>query len=179
MLTITIPSGEVFNSNTNEIFVVSGRTLHLEHSLISVSKWEQIYCKPFLNKDHKTEEELRTYIKCMTIETNVDPYLYLNLTSDNVRDIVAYMESPSTATTIKRQKKGGHKEKMTSEVIYYSMIANNIPFECEKWHLNRLLTLIEVCSIKNTPQKKMGRNEILRQNAQLNAERLKHLNTKG
>ena len=182
MLTITIPAAEAYNNATDEFVSIKEQTLTLEHSLVSLSKWESKWEKPFLSKDSKTTAEIIDYVRCMTLTQNVDPIVYRFLTKKNLEDVLAYIEKPMTATTFSNWKEGGtrgRKEIVTAEILYYRMIAFNIPFECQKWHLNRLLTLIRVCDIKNQPQKKMKRGEILRSNAALNAARRKRLNSKG
>lgn len=181
MLTITIPATEYFNEKTQEFFTLKEQTLQLEHSLVSLSKWESKWCKPFLSKEEKTSEETIDYIKCMTITQNVSPDVYSRLTNSNIETIKDYIDAPMTATTFYEDpaQKGRAKETITSELIYYWMISLTIPMECQKWHLNRLLTLIRVCNIKNTPPKKMSKGDIMRRNASLNAARRKQLNTKG
>jgi len=155
MLTITIPAREMFDERTQTFSTTKEQTLQLEHSLVSLSKWESKWCKPFLSKDEKTAEETIDYIKCMTITQNVDPDVYNRLTNANIKMINDYIEAPMTATTFSDNKQGGGgKEIITSELIYYWMIALTIPMECQKWHLNRLLTLVRVCNIKNTPPRK-------------------------
>lgn len=166
---------------SKEIFVETPpATLQLEHSLLSVSKWESKWKIPFLSNSEKTTEQTLDYIRCMTINRNVKPYVYSALSSADIGKILDYIADSHTATTIKRMggKKGGGREIVTSELIYYWMILYGIPFECQKWNISRLLTLIEVCEAKQNP-KKMGRNEILRSNAQLNAARRAKLHTKG
>ena len=158
---------------------VKGQTLRLEHSLVSLSKWESKWCKPFLSKDEKTVEETLDYIKCMTLDQNVDSNVYFCLTEENIKQINDYISAPMTATTFSNNKKGASREQITSELVYYWMIALNIPFECQKWHLNRLLTLIRVCEIKSQPPKKMSRSELASRNAALNEERKRKLNTTG
>lgn len=180
MLTITIPAVEMFDEKTQEFFTTKEQTLQLEHSLVSLSKWESKWCKVFLSKEEKTSEETIDYIRCMTITQNVDPNVYNRLTRSNIQEINKYIEAPMTATTFYNDdQKGRGRETVTSELIYYWMIALNIPMECQKWHLNRLLTLIRVCNIKNSPPKKMSRREIMNRNAALNAARRKQLNSKG
>lgn len=180
MLRITVPATEQFDEVKGEFITTKEQTLQLEHSLVSLSKWEAKWCKPFLYTDHKTDEETIDYIKCMTITQNVKPEVYQCLTAENIKQIQEYIYAPMTATVISENKHGKkNREIITSEVIYYQMIALNIPFECEKWHLNRLITLIRVCNIKNQPAKKMSSGEIKRRNAALNAARRKKLNTKG
>ena len=181
MLQITIPSRELWDESTNEFVITKEQILQLEHSLISISKWESKWQKAFLTKQEQTHEETIDYIKCMTLNQNVDPNVYNYLTNDNIRQINAYIDSPMTATYFSEEKggRGGRGEQITSELIYYWMIALQIPFECQKWHLNRLLTLVRVCNIKNQPPKKRSRREIMSRNAALNAARRKQLNTKG
>ena len=185
MLRITVPAveeSELWDEAT-ETFVknpgVKEQTLQLEHSLISISKWESKWCKPFISKDEKTDEETIDYIKCMTINQNVDPSVYDHLTTDNLKDIRDYINAPMTATTVREIKSNTSKEIVTSELIYYWMISLQIPVEFDKWHLNRLMTLIKVFNVKNTPPKKMSRRELMSRNAALNAARRKQLNSKG
>lgn len=178
MLNIVVPDQEFFNEETQEFFTLKGQTLQLEHSLVSLSKWESKWNKPFLSKNEKTSKETIDYIRCMTITQNVKPYIYDMLTNENILDINKYIDSPMTATTFNVQNTPS-REIVTSEIIYYWMISLNIPLECQKWHLNRLLTLIRVCNLKNVPSKKMSKKEIMSRNAALNAARRKKLNTKG
>lgn len=180
MLQITIPATELFDDDKQEFVYTKEQTLKLEHSLVSLSKWESRWQKPFLTKEERTIEETIDYIKCMTITQNVDPDIYNYITNDNVRKVNAYIDAPMTATTFSNNGKGRpNREQITSELIYYWMISLNIPFECQKWHLNRLLTLIRVCNIKNQPAKKMSKGEIMSRNRALNEARKKQLNTKG
>lgn len=153
--------------------------LQLEHSLDSLSKWESKWNKIFLTKEKKTSEETLDYIKCMTITPNVDPGVYQRLTPDNTREITEYISAPMSATYFPDTNGGPSREQASSELIYYWMITLNIPFECQSWHLNRLLALIRVCNIKNQPAKKMGAKELRSRNRELNEARRKQLNTKG
>ena len=178
MLEIIVPGREFFDEDKNEFVITKSTKLTLEHSLISLSKWESKWEKPFLSSDKSVPETI-DYIRCMTLTQNVDPLVYNSLNNENVQDVVKYIEAPMTATKVKAQKHARNSETVTAELIYYWMIALNIPFECQKWHLNKLLTLIEVCSIKNQPQKKMSRSEILRSNRELNAARRAKYKTKG
>ena len=164
MLQITIPARDDLWDEANGEFVTSKeQKLVLEHSLVSLS----------------TEETI-DYIRCMTLTQNVDPKVYNFLTDENIRDVNAYIEAPMTATWFSNSNTGKqNQEQITAELVYYWMIALNIPFECQKWHLNRLLTLIRVCEVKNSPPKKMSKREILSRNAALNAARRKQLNSKG
>ena len=180
MLKITVPESEVYLPSTNEFVQIKETNLQLEHSLVSISKWESKFCKPFMSKDPKTTEELLYYIKCMTINPNVDSNCYLGLTESNIKDIKNYIQSPMTATTFsKHGSSTPSREIVTSELIYYYMIALGIPFECQKWHINRLMTLIKVCNIKNSPPKKMSKSAIMAQNRELNAARRNALHTRG
>lgn len=180
MLRITIPTQELWDSDKQEFIYTKEQVLQLEHSLVSVSKWEAKWCKTFLSKKEKTYEETVDYIKCMTITQNVDPDVYNYLTEENMKEINNYISAPMTATWFSDERTGSaNNEQVTSELIYYWMIALNVPFECQKWHLNRLLTLIRVCNIKNKPPKKMSKSEIMSRNAALNAARRKQLGTKG
>ena len=180
MLQITIPAVELFDETKNEFVSTKEQTLQLEHSLVSLHKWESKWCKPFLSKQDKSPEELLDYIKCMTITQNVDPNIYNFLTDDNLREINSYIEAPMTATRFSddgNNKK--NREIVTAELMYFWMITLNIPFECKKWHLNSLLTLVKVCTIKNQPPKKRSAKEIMSRNAALNAARRKQFNTSG
>lgn len=181
MLQISIPiSPEGWDEEKQEFVEPQEKTLQLEHSLVSVSKWESKWHKAFLTNNSKTDEEMFDYIRCMTITQNVDPSLYNYLTANNVEQIKAYIEDPMSATVISKGSEGkSNREIVTSELIYYWMISLNIPMECQKWHLNRLLKLIEVCNVKNTPPKKRSKSDIMRSNAALNAARRKQLGTKG
>lgn len=183
MLTITIPeSSELWDERRQEFVTEKEVTLQLEHSLISLSKWESKWHKPFFSKEPMTDEETLSYIQYMTLSPkNLESSVYLRLTRENVDEILAYIHDPMTATTFSNNesRRGIGRERITSELIYYWMIALQIPVEFEKWHLNRLITLIRVCEIKNTPPKKMSQGEIMRRNAALNATRRKQLGTKG
>lgn len=178
MLKITVPSTELFDGvggfiNTKE------QTLQLEHSLVSLSKWESKWKKPYLSKKPLTREEMLDYIRCMTLTQNVDPNVYLAITPELMRKVRAYIDSPMTATTLSKNNKRGNREIVTAEVIYYWMISYGIPFECQKWHLNRLLTLINVCGAKGGKPQKMSQAEIMAQNRALNEARKKKWNTRG
>ena len=180
MLQIKVEATELWDELNQQFINVKEQTLRLEHSLTSLSKWESKWCKSFFDKEDKTDEQIIDYIKCMTLDRNVDPNAYRCLSDKNVMTIRDYIEAPMTATTFSDNKKGMSRDVITSELIYYWMIALNIPFDpCQKWHLNRLITLIRVCEIKNQPAKKMSKQEIIARNAALNAERRQKFNTKG
>lgn len=179
MLQIVVPSIELFDEET-ETFSMSDKTvLKLEHSLVSISKWESVWHKPFLTKDEKTTEESRDYVRCMTINRNVSPEVYLALTPENYSDINSYIETDQTATWFNNTNTTPSREIFTSELIYYFMVSYNIPWEAQKWHLSRLLTLIRICQLKNEPPKKMAKNKILARNKALNAARRAKLGSKG
>lgn len=180
MLQITIPGTEMWDEKLEQFVYTKDETLQLEHSLISLSKWESKWCKVFLSKKEKTYEETIDYIKCMTLTQNVKPEVYNRLTKDNVDTIMAYINAPMTATFFSNKEQAKQSsEQVTSELIYYWMISLNIPFECQKWHLNRLLTLVKVCNVKNAPPKKMSKRDLASQNAARNAARRAKLNSKG
>lgn len=178
MLRIQVPESELYNESTGEFITTKAQTLQLEHSLVSLSKWEGKHKKPFLSKTPMTRAETVDYIRCMTLTQNVDPNVYLSLTADNLRQVKAYIDESMTATTFARDRTSSSRERVTAEVIYYWMITNNIPFECQKWHLSRLLTLINVCFAKNGPKRKMSQAEIIRQNDAINEARMRKIHAK-
>ena len=181
MLILVVPAtnGQLFNDATQEFLSTKEAVLQLEHSLVSVSKWESKWKKPFLNSD-KTIEESLDYIRCMTINHGIQPEVYRVLNNDLMQQVLDYISDPMTATTIvKDLAERQSREIITAEIIYYWMIAQNIPFECRKWHLNKLLTLIRVCAIKSTPPKKMRKGEILARNRALNDARRAQYGTNG
>ena len=182
MLKIRIPRREQFNEDTNQFFYYPDRDidLQLEHSLLSVSKWESKWHKPFLSsKDDFTQAELTDYIRCMTLNTVNDPKVYNYLTPENIKAISDYIGDPMTATTFRNDGNKKSREIITSEIIYYWMVSFQIPFECQKWHLNRLITLIRVCSEKNAPQKKMKTTDVISRNRALNRARRQQLHSRG
>lgn len=180
MLNITVPSTEMYDPVKQEFVTFKEQNLSLEHSLVSLSKWEARWHMPFLSKKEKTREQVLDYVKCMTVNQNVNPLTYSCLSNENITTINGYIEDSMTATTFRESKgHGGSGEEITSELIYYWMIALNIPFECQKWHLNRLLTLIKICNIKNQKPTKMSRSELLARNASLNAQRRAALGSRG
>lgn len=184
MLSITIPENEYYNEDTNEFYTVGAVTLQMEHSLISIAKWESKWHRAFLTDKPKTPEETLDYFRCMTVN-KVDPSVFDRLTSENVEEIQAYINEPMTAVYMGGQKGAPGetsriKDVTTSEVLYYYMISLGIPFECEKWHINRLLALIHVCEVKNSAgSKKMSKSQLNRRNASLNAARRRAHGTRG
>ena len=184
MLPISVPIGPEGWDETKEEFVTPKTiVLELEHSLVSISKWESKWHKAFLTDKPKTAEETLDYIKCMVLNDEIDEDVFNHLTQDNIDEINNYIKAPMTATVIRNESRNGgpgSKDVTTSELIYYWMITNNIPFECENWHLNRLLTLIKVCGVKNTgPNKNRNRSELARNYAAINKANRARFNSKG
>lgn len=182
MLKVTISPNRYWDPQTERFFMYPERpvTLQLEHSLVSISKWESRWNKPFLHKmKERTDEEMRDYIRCMTLTQNVDPGLYQMLPDDIIREVSGYMNASMTATTFSNRQERPGREIITSELVYYWMTSFGIPFSCEKWHFNRLMTLIKICSIRNGPEKKMSANEIRNRNRALNAQRRKASGSRG
>lgn len=180
MLEIKVPEVELYDEETKRFTPIRGQSIKLEHSLVSLSKWESRWKKPFLTKDPMSRKESVDYVRHMTITQNVHPMIFSKIVNEHMGDIMDYIEDDMTATTFRKDKTDGvQREIVTSELIYYWMIAYQIPMECQKWHLNRLLTLINICNIKNQPKKQMSRGQILARNHALNAARLKKLNTTG
>ena len=181
-LRIKVKDSEFYDERKNEFFVVKGHELILEHSLISISKWESKWKKPFISTEKKTNAEMQDYIRCMTISKIPDDNIYKMLSSEDYKAIAEYMDDAMTATTFHENEKNvprSSRQIITSELIYYWMIDYGIPFECQKWHLNRLLTLIRICGIKAGKPEKMGKNAIYEQNRALNELRKAELKTKG
>lgn len=180
MLKIVIPAGEFFNQDTSEFYYTKEQTLLLEHSLVSISKWESKWKKPFIDQfNEKTTEEIIDYIRCMTITKGVDPLVYRNIPDEALNKILDYISDPMTATTF-NDNSAPTREIITSEIIYYWMVKLRIPFECEKWHFRKLLALIKVCALKNNSQEnKMSQRQIMESNHALNEMRKKELGTRG
>lgn len=181
MLKLTIPEMEIWDSINEEFNTIPSHTLQFEHSLLSISKWEAKHCKPFLSENLSGEDAL-DYYRCMLITQNVDQSVFKYLPQNAIKQLNDYIQHPMTATTFTEYGQSGKSKGrtiITSELIYYWMIIHNIPFECEKWHLNRLLTLIRVCNAKNGADKKMSRSEILANNRALNAARRAKLHSRG
>lgn len=192
MLTINIKEKEMYDPEANLFYTVKGETLHLEHSLRSIALWEAKWKVPFISSVEKNTEQTLDYIRCMTINKNVDPSLYRCLTASDFKAIQEYIDDPMTATTFNEDNirkssenpQGSRPRKrnvkpITSEEIYYQMTALNIPFDCDKWHFNRLQTLIRVCAIKNAPPKKMSKRDVMSRNRALNDARRASMHTNG
>lgn len=179
---IHVPEQELFDNETQTFTYLKETTFKIEHSLVAIAKWEAKWHVSFLDdRVEKTDEMILDYIKCMTISQNVDPRIYNYLPPNVIKEINDYIGDPMTATKITNTDENiNNGEYITNEIIYYYMIAQNVPLECEKWHFNRLMTLLRVCSIKNNPdKKKMNRRDILNQNRALNEARKKAMHTKG
>lgn len=175
MLKIILPETDCWDDSKQEFFTYPGNTMLLEHSLLAISRWETKYHKPFLDKREKSEEELLYYIRCMSLNDMLEEGDAIMIASnqDVLKKIKEYLDDPATATTIKKRPSGTPKSNsfVTSELIYYWMVSLQIPFECEKWNLNRLIKLIEVCDAKNTPAKKMSRSDLMARHRSTNAAR--------
>lgn len=175
MFKTVIPGGSFFDERKNRFIEVERTPIQLEHSLLSISRWESKWNRSFFNDGPKTDEEQLDYIVCMTVNQNVNPMVYKVIPRNIRRQIQAYCSLPMTATTFGKEPPQKHSKKIiTSEIIYYWMISYNIPFECEKWHINRLMTLIRVCSIKNNPKKETKAEALKRTKATNAARRAKH-----
>lgn len=181
MLRLEIP-GREFWDEKNECFIQSNSAiLTLEHSLLSISKWESTWKKPFLDDSQKTKEEMLDYVRCMTISLSGDSSIYNSIDRESLNKIFAYIDDPMTATTFREQKTNRRRgEFITSELIYYWMICCGIPFDpCEKWHINRLMTLIHIYNVKSEKPKKMSQKEWAAQRRSINESRMKALHSKG
>lgn len=180
MLTIIVPGSEMFDEKKQEFITRDNVVLELEHSLVSLSKWESIFEKPFLGSGDKTSEEIIGYVKAMTLTSNVPSKVFLKLSADNITEINTYIDARMSATWFSEPSGAPRtRDIITSELIYYWMTVFQIPFSCESWHLNRLFTLIKICNIKQAKPKKMSRSEIASRNRELNAQRRAQLGSKG
>ena len=181
MLGIVVPEGDGFDERTNEFVIQPSVELQLEHSLVSLSKWEEFFEKPFLSATQKSIEETLWYVKAMCLTPAVAPEVFTRLTKANLNDINTYLNAKMTATWVRESKPSRpSSEIITSEIIYYWMISLHIPFEpCENWHLNRLMMLIRVVNEKNNPGKKMSAREVAERNRALNEKRRAELGTRG
>ena len=175
-----IVGDEGFNDETNEFVTVDPVVIELEHSLVSLSKWESKYEKPFLGRDEKTKEETFDYLKMMVLTEDLPDSIFEKFSQENIQEIKEYIDSKQSATIFTEIGRGrGKEEVITSELIYYWMIAFTIPFVCEHWHLNRLLTLVRICGIKSGKQKKMPKGQLAQQYRELNERRKAEMGTRG
>lgn len=180
MLQLKVDASELYDEAKEEFINTNLRILQLEHSLISISKWESRQHKTFLSKTEKTESQIIDYIRCMTINSNVEPEVYLALTDENLAEINRYINNPMSASFFaKEPEQSGRGEPMTSELIYYWMTYFNIPWEAEKWHLNRLLNLIKIAKMKSSTKNRRNSRDLLSQQAAMNAARREAWGTKG
>lgn len=179
MLTIRLPAAEYFNEDTGRFETVEAAEVDLEHSLVSLSKWESKHEKPFLDGKDRTNEEFFDYIYCMISSGKAPEHFKDRLTKEHMRMISAHIEAKMTATWFNEQNTKPSREIITSELIYYWMFSLNVPKECETWHLNRLVTLLKVCHLKSQPSKKMGKAELAARNRELNAKRRAKFGTSG
>ena len=180
MLTIIVPESELYDEKKNEFIQIKEQILVLEHSLVSIAKWESKWKKSYLSSKNKTRDEVVDYIRCMTITKNVNPIIYKAIGAEAMEAIQKYINDPMTATYFyEDDRKQSNREIVTAEVVYYWMISLGIPMECQKWHFNRLITLIRVCDLKTNTGKKMSRREILTRNQALNEARKRKYNTRG
>ena len=185
MLKLVIPAIDAFDDE-QQLFVIMAEevTLELEHSLVSLSKWEATWEKPFLSTDERTVEETLGYIQAMCLTPDVPSEVYQRLSGSHIDQVNAYIDAKMSATWFNEQPEKGNgpkrKEIITAEIIYYWMISFNIPFECQHWHLNRLFSLIKVCNQKNAPEKKQGsKRDMVAERNRINAERKAKYGTKG
>lgn len=177
MLTINIKERELYVEDRTEFITIPKTTITMEHSLASVAEWEGKYHKPFFKEEEKTNIEITDYIHCMVIGQRPDPIVYSGLTSKQIEDIFNYMKDPMTAATFKNESKirNNSGEFVSAETIYYQMIQLGIPFECQYWHLQRLIALIKFTGIKNGGSKKMSpKEELAQRKAIMAARRAKH-----
>lgn len=180
MLRILVSAEEIYNEETQEFTKVGGTTLEMEHSLLSLSKWESKFQKPFLDQVEKTSEEVLAYIYMMILTEDVSEDIIMQLSNENIQQIKDYIDSSQSATIFyDTQQRPGKKETITSELVYYWLLSFNIPFECESWHLNRLFSLIRICGIKNSSDNKMSKKETAAYNKALNEQRRAQLGTSG
>lgn len=180
MLTITVGATNVYDEETEMFQNQGGIELQLEHSLLSLSKWESKYEKPFLGKTEKSRVEILDYVRFMILTPNPPGDFLEKLSKKNVDEINTYVDRKMSATWFSEQPGAPRSsEVITSELIYYWMTVFHIPFECETWHLNRLFTLIRICNIKQSKPQKMSRAEVAKRNRELNAQRRAQLGTSG
>lgn len=182
MLRLKVVTDEGFNDETQQFVDVMSFDLELEHSLVSLSKWEEIWEVPFLGNQEKTKEQTLSYIMCMDLLGNFTQEIFPHLKADQFLQITEYIDAKKTATTVTERPGPPSTQIVTSELIYYWMIALNIPVEFETWHLNRLLMLIKVCNIQNSkgdPKNRMSSSEAAAQRRALNDQRRREFGSRG
>lgn len=179
MLELKVKAFEAFDETHQEFIKVPSTTLRLEHSLVSLSKWEAKWKVPFFSERKKSSEQLRDYIRCMAIGQNINPNVFIGLSASDIKKVQEYIAEEHTATTFSDTANKFSSRIVTSELIYYWMTVYNVPFECQKWNLSRLLTLLRIASIENAPKKKIPTRELMDRNRALNRARRKARHTKG
>lgn len=179
MLKLHVDGYQLYDEEKNKFFDVKEDTITLEYSLYSIYKWESKWKKPYLHTKEKTVEESIDFIRCMTLDEDVNPLLYYNIKEEDFIRINEYLNDPATATTFGAVNGPVDRRIKTAEIFYHLMTVYNIPFECEYWNFNRLLALIKVCNIENSPKKPMTKKEIYAQNRDINERNRKRFHSKG
>lgn len=180
MLQLVIVISEDYDEEKRQFISAKTVTLQLEHSLLSMSKWEAKWEKPFLGYDKKTEEETLDYVRMMVLGPLPSEEDFSRLSAENLLAVQRYIEAPMSATWFSEEPSNmPSREAITSELIYFWMTAFGIPFTCENWHLNRLMNLVRICNIKNGPKKKMSAQASAAEQRALNERRRRELGTKG
>lgn len=185
MLKLVIPALELFDEKNNLFINQDEVTLELEHSLVALAKWESKWEKPFLGSDEKSTEETLDYLRCMTLNPDVPPEVYRRINDDHMAQVNKYLEAKMSATWFTEPKVSGNapvrrsRETITAEIIYYWIVALQLDWEVQHWHLNRLFTLIKVCNQKNAPEKKRPKRDMVAERQRLNAERKAAMKTQG
>jgi hypothetical protein len=156
-------------------------SIDFEHSLASMSKWESKWEQAFLGRTEKTAEQVYDYLSMMCLTPGVTREQILGLSQENFTQINEYIESQQTATKFAEQpNRRGSGEQITSDLVYYWMVAFRIPWEAQYWHLNKLLALVRICNAKQSGKtQKVPRHDTAQRNRDLNAERRKKYGTSG
>lgn len=179
MLTITVPKQEMWDEIKEEFVYQDEVTLHLEHSLVAISKWESAWHKRFFSNEEKSDEEIVDYIKCMTLDEDIPSDVYYRISDENFKEINDYLGDPMTATVLPKTRDTGKKENLSAELIYYYMFSCGIPEECSRWHIARLVTLLGVYGVKNAPKKRRSRADLTASHRAINEANRRKFNTKG
>lgn len=184
MFVLNIKEKVLWNEKDQEFVTISPYTIKIEHSLLSIRKWESKWHKPFMTQTQKTQAEQKDYVRCMTIGYELPEEVYATLDAQEMNEVFTYMNEPMTATWFSENDQKQAKSKMgsetvTYEIVYYWMSKLNIPYDCEKWHINSLMTLIKVSMLKEQPSKKMSKRDVMSQNRALNEQRKAKMKSKG
>lgn len=183
MLTIDIPEQDIFDESTSTFYKVKAQKLHFEHSLAAIAKWEAKWHTPFMDNKEKNMVQLVDYIRCMCVDTDVDPIVFKGLSRKHMVMVEEYIKDPMTASWIddskKKPKPKTHAEVMTSELMYFYMSQAQIPYECQNWPLPRLVMLLRIAGEKMSTNNKMSKRDIMNQQASLNAIRRAKTGSKG